>query len=74
MLHNLLVHIPKNAVIARYKEIAPGKFAVVTPGGKVLAPSFYDLRNSFEFYSSIFGSGSWVALVPKSKPTQPALF
>ena len=74
MLHNLLVHIPQNAVIARYKEIAPGKFAVVTPGGKVLAPSFYHLRNTFDFYSSIFGSGSWVALTPKATPTQPKLF
>lgn len=74
MLHNLLVHIPKNAVITRYKEIAPGQFAVVTVSGQTLAPSYYHLRHSFEFYSTIYGSGSWVVLMPKPKPTQPALF
>jgi hypothetical protein len=74
----MLISIPSNAVIAHYAQTPQG-WAVVTPFGKVLAPSFYDLRGRFEFYCSVNGAGGWVAIVPRSSsfsqaPTQPALF
>jgi len=69
-----LVKIPANAIIAHYAETRPGKFAVVTPSGKILAPSFYDLRHKYAFVMSINGAGGWVVLLPIPQPTQPALF
>jgi len=69
----MLKHIPQNAVIAHYAPHGVG-FAVVTPAGKVLAPSFFDLRNKYTFFMSINGTGSWVVLLPKPTASQPALF
>jgi hypothetical protein len=65
---NKFIQIPANAVICHYAETPQG-VAVVTPSGRVLAKSFYDLRQSHEFYSSINGAGGWVVLV-----TRPSLF
>lgn len=65
-----LIQIPANAVICHYAETPKG-YAVVTPSGKVLAPSFYALRHSHEFYSSIFGAGGWVVLVPIRPSLKP---
>lgn len=74
----MLIQIPANAVLCHYVQLASGSFAVVTPSGKVLAASFFELRSKFEFHSSINGAGGWVVLVPRSssfsQATQPALF
>jgi hypothetical protein len=59
-----LLQIPRNAALCHYAETQKG-YAVVTPSGKVLAPSFYALRNTHEFYCSINGVGGWVVLVPR---------
>lgn len=75
----MLVQIPQNRVLCHYAQTPQG-WAVVTPSGKVLAPSFYALRDRFEFYCSIFGAGGWVILVPRSssfsqeQANQPSLF
>jgi len=74
-----LIQIPKERVIAHYAQTPKG-WAVVTPWGKVLGPSFYAIRERFEFFSSINGAGGWVILVPRSslfsQPSaiQPGLF
>jgi hypothetical protein len=74
-----LLQIPRQRVICHYAETPQG-WAVVTPSGKVLAKSFYDLRQSFEFYCSINGAGAWVVLVPRPSlfsqepASQPSLF
>ena len=67
-------HIPNNAVIAHYAEVKPGIFAVVTPTGKTLAPSFYALRKQYSFFMSINGAGGWVVMLPKPAPVQASLF
>lgn len=69
-----LLQIPRERVICHYAE-TPAGWAVVTPSGKVLAPSFYALRESFEFYCSINGAGGWVVLVPRpsSFSQEPAI-
>ena len=61
----MFIQIPQKRIIAHYAETPQG-WAVVTPSGKVLAPSFYALRDRFEFYCAIFGAGGWVVLVPCS--------
>jgi len=71
--------IPPGAVICHYSQLVSGQWAVVTPWGKVLAPSFFELRNQFTFHSSINGAGAWVVLIPvssssSSQATQQALF
>jgi len=60
-----LIQLPSNRVICHYAQTAQG-WAVVTPSGKVLAPSFYALKERFMFHSSINGAGGWVVLVPRS--------
>lgn len=71
----MLIHIPANAVICHYVQVKPGSWAVVTPLGKVLAPSFFELREQFAFHSSINGAGAWVVLVPRSSSySQASLF
>jgi hypothetical protein len=64
----MFIQLPQNRTLAHYAETHQG-WAVVTPSGKILAPSFYALRDRFEFHSSIFGAGGWVVLVPR-----PSLF
>lgn len=56
-----LIQIPTDAVICHYKDSQ-----VVTASGKVIAASFYDLRNTHEFYLAINGAGGWVVLVPRT--------
>lgn len=62
-----LVKIPPSAILAHYKEITPSVFAVVTVSGKVLAPSFYDLREQYTASIAINGQGSWVVLIPRAE-------
>jgi len=69
----MLERIPQNAVIAHYAPHGNG-FAVITPAGKVLAPSFFDLRNKYTFFISLNGAGGWVVLLPTATASQPALF
>jgi hypothetical protein len=66
--------IPAAAIICHYAVLPSGKWAVVTPSHKVLAPSFYDLRHLYNFHMSINGAGTWVVLLPKQTATQPTLF
>lgn len=73
----MLQPIPQSAIIAHYAMLKNGSYAVVTPWGKVLAPSFYELRKSHAFYMSINGAGGWVVLLPKQAApvvTQARLF
>ena len=73
----MFIQIPSGAIIAHYCQLESGAWAVVTPSGKVLAPSFFELRNQYEFYSSINGAGGWVVLVPvvcSSLFSQPSVF
>jgi len=74
----MFVHLPKSAVIARYSQQPSGAYAVVTPFGATLAPSFYALRDRFTFVCSVSGAGGWVVLAPISQAqpaaNQPALF
>jgi len=74
----MLIQIPANAIICHYVELNPGQWAVITPSHKVLASSFYELRNQYQFHSSINGAGAWVVLIPRSssfsQATQQALF
>jgi len=75
MIETVFVSIPPQAVFARYDEIAPNRYAIVTPRGKVLGESFYDLRDRFSFYCSITGNGFWDVLLPIQEPaSQPSLF
>lgn len=72
--------IPKGAVFCHYAKQSNGAYAVVTPSGKVLGPSFYAIREQFEFFASVSGAGAWVAIVPRSssfsqeRAIQPGLF
>ena len=74
-----LIQLPLPRIIAHYAQTPQG-WQVVTPSGKVLGPSFYAIRESFKFYSSINGTGGWVVLVPRSSLfshspiIQPSLF
>lgn len=68
----VLASIPTGAIIAHYAALPSGGYAVVTPSGQVLAPSFYALRNSHSPVMVIQGAGCWVVLQPKI--IQPALF
>jgi hypothetical protein len=61
----MLTQLPQNRVICHYTQTPQG-WTVVTPSGKILATSFYALREQFEFFCSIFGAGGWVVLVPRS--------
>lgn len=77
MVH--LIQLPTNRVLAHYAQTPQG-WAVVTPSGKVLGPSFYAIREQFSFHSVINGAGGWVVLVPcssllsQSPVIQPSLF
>lgn len=69
--------IPSGAVLARYVQVSPGVYAVVTVSGKVLAASFFDLREQFEPLFAINGAGGWVVMAPRSSsssqpPASPA--
>ena len=66
--------IPKNSIIVHYAQLQNGSYAVVTANHKILAQSFYDLRNTHSFFMSINGAGGWIVLIPKPQPTQPSLF
>lgn len=75
----MFFQIPPHAVICHYAQVQGGAFAVVSVSGKVLASSFFELRERFQFHSSISGAGCWVVLVPVgpssfSQATQQALF
>jgi hypothetical protein len=75
----LFIPIPPNAVLAHYEQITPGSYAVVTASGKVLAPSFFDLREQYTAEAALNGAGCWVVLTPIrshsfSQETQSALF
>jgi hypothetical protein len=75
----MFISIPPNAVIAHYVELTPGSYAVVTASHKVLASSFYELREQYTAQATIYGAGAWVVLVPRSssflqEPAQQALF
>ena len=62
-----LLKIPPSAILAHYKEITPSVFAVVTVSGKILAPSFYELREKYTASIAINGLGSWVVLIPRAE-------
>jgi hypothetical protein len=71
----MFIQIPAGGIICHYTQLESGAFAVVTPWHKILAPSFFELREQFEFHSSINGAGAWVVIVPRSTPaSQAALF
>jgi hypothetical protein len=74
----MFIQIPPNAVIAHYAQLVTGQWAVVTPWGKVLASSFFELRSKYQPHCSINGAGGWVVMVPRSssfsQATQQALF
>ena len=66
--------LPKNSIFAHYEQLQNGSYAVVTANHKILAQSFYDLRNTHSFFMSINGAGAWVVLIPHPQPTQLSLF
>ena len=70
----MFISIPPHAVIAHYAQLQNGSYAVVTANHKILAQSFYDLRNTHSFFMSINGAGAWVVLIPKPQPGQLSLF
>lgn len=68
-----LIQIPAESIICHYAQLESGAWAVVTVDHKVLASSFYELREQYEFLSSINGAGCWVVLRPSSN-SQLSLF
>jgi len=66
--------LPKNSIIVHYSQLNNGTWAVTTPSHKIIAQSFYDLRNTHSFFMSINGAGAWVVLIPNPQPTQLSLF
>lgn len=57
--------IPPGSVVARYAQVSPGVFAVVSSRGRVLGSSFFAIRSAFVFHSFVFGAGQWVVLLPR---------
>jgi len=71
----VFIQVPANAILCHYAQLESGEFAVVAVSGKVLASSFYELREQFEASATINGAGSWVVLVPRSSSSsQLSLF
>ena len=71
----MFIQLPPQAVICHYVELTPGSWAVVTPSHKVLAQAFFELREQYQFHSSINGAGGWVVMIPRSSSfSQSSLF